>query len=107
MSTAGYSGPLYIEIAPQTFSVLVRAGTRLNQLRLKRGEPAKLATRSVGVDLLSDTGSSGSGGVAMPVLSTWTTRTATTRATTGSRWRPGTASCCWTRASSTSWPRQG
>ena len=26
----GYAGPLYIEIAPQTFSVLVRAGTRLN-----------------------------------------------------------------------------
>ncbi|MFT4254504.1 MAG: 2'-deoxycytidine 5'-triphosphate deaminase [Caulobacter sp.] len=48
---AGYEGPLYIEIAPQTFSVLVRAGTRLNQLRLKRGEPAKLAIRSVGVDL--------------------------------------------------------
>ena len=25
----GYSGPLYLEIAPQTFSVLVRTGTRL------------------------------------------------------------------------------
>jgi len=48
---AGYEGPLYIEIAPQTFSVLVRAGTRLNQLRLKRGDPAKLAIKSVGVDL--------------------------------------------------------
>ena len=48
---AGVAGPLYIEIAPQTFSVLVRAGTRLNQLRLKRGEPAKLAIKSVGVDL--------------------------------------------------------
>jgi dCTP deaminase len=48
---AGYEGPLYIEIAPQTFSVLVRAGTRLNQLRLKRGDPVKLAVRSVGVDL--------------------------------------------------------
>ena len=47
----GYEGPLYMEIAPQTFSVLVRAGTRLNQLRLKRGEPAKLAVKSVGVDL--------------------------------------------------------
>jgi len=47
----GYAGPLYIEIAPQTFSVLVRAGTRLNQLRLKRGTPAKLSIRSVGVDL--------------------------------------------------------
>jgi dCTP deaminase len=48
---AGYHGPTYIEIAPQTFSVLVRRGTRLNQLRLKRGEPPRLRTESVGVDL--------------------------------------------------------
>ncbi|PZO03591.1 MAG: 2'-deoxycytidine 5'-triphosphate deaminase, partial [Alphaproteobacteria bacterium] len=47
----GYDGPLYMEIAPQTFSILVRPGTRLNQLRLKAGEPRKLETRSVGVDL--------------------------------------------------------
>jgi dCTP deaminase len=48
---AGYAGPLYLEIAPQTFSVLVRSGTRLNQLRLKAGDPPRLATRSVGVEL--------------------------------------------------------
>jgi dCTP deaminase len=47
----GYQGPLYLEIAPQTFSVLARAGTRLNQLRLRRGSPSALAVRSVGVDL--------------------------------------------------------
>ena len=47
----GYDGPTYIEIAPQTFSILVRTGTRLNQLRLKRGNPPKLATKSVSVDL--------------------------------------------------------
>lgn len=47
----GYDGPIYLEIAPQTFSILVRAGTRLNQLRLKRGVPPILSTRSVGVDL--------------------------------------------------------
>lgn len=47
----GYAGPLYVEIAPQTFSVLVRSGTRLNQLRLKQGEPPRLAVRDVGVDL--------------------------------------------------------
>jgi dCTP deaminase len=47
----GYAGPLYIEIAPQTFSVLVRAGTRLNQLRLKRGAPAARVVRSISVDL--------------------------------------------------------
>lgn len=34
---AGYEGPLYIEISPRTFSVLVRTGSRLNQLRLRRG----------------------------------------------------------------------
>lgn len=36
---AGYHGPLYIEISPRTFSILVRPGTRLNQLRLRRGTP--------------------------------------------------------------------
>ena len=34
---AGYEGPLYAEISPRTFSVLVRTGSRLNQLRLRRG----------------------------------------------------------------------
>ena len=47
----GYGGPLYLEIAPQTFSVLVRAGSRLNQMRLKRGAPAALAVKDIGVDL--------------------------------------------------------
>ncbi|MDB5494908.1 MAG: deoxycytidine triphosphate deaminase protein [Phenylobacterium sp.] len=47
----GYRGPLFMEIAPQTFSVLVRRGTRLNQLRLKRGVPERLRIESVGVDL--------------------------------------------------------
>ena len=35
---AGYHGPLYAEICPRSFSVLARAGMRLNQLRLRRGE---------------------------------------------------------------------
>ena len=47
----GYEGPLYLEIAPQTFSVLARTGTRLSQLRLKVGDPPKLSTLDVGVDL--------------------------------------------------------
>jgi dCTP deaminase len=34
---AGYAGPLYAEVSPRTFSILVRAGSRLNQLRFKRG----------------------------------------------------------------------
>ena len=48
---AGYHGPLYVEIAPQTFSVLARAGTRLNQLRLKRGQGTPVSIATVGVDL--------------------------------------------------------
>ena len=47
----GYTGPLYLEIAPQTFSVLARVGTRLNQLRLKRGATERSGAISVGVDL--------------------------------------------------------
>ena len=35
---AGYEGPLYVEISPRTFSILVRTGSRLNQLRLRRGQ---------------------------------------------------------------------
>jgi dCTP deaminase len=34
-----YRGPLYAEISPRTFSVLVRKGSRLNQLRIIRGNP--------------------------------------------------------------------
>ncbi len=33
----GYHGRLYLEIAPRTFSVVVRKGSKLNQLRLRRG----------------------------------------------------------------------
>src|SRR6185436_11545850 len=33
----GYHGPLYAEISPKTFPVLVREGSRLSQLRLRRG----------------------------------------------------------------------
>ncbi|MDZ7626801.1 MAG: 2'-deoxycytidine 5'-triphosphate deaminase [Parvularculaceae bacterium] len=35
----GYQGPLYAEISPRTFSILVREGSSLNQLRLKTGAP--------------------------------------------------------------------
>lgn len=35
----GYKGPLYAEISPRTFTVLVRKGSRLSQLRIRRGAP--------------------------------------------------------------------
>jgi dCTP deaminase len=34
-----YRGPLYAEVSPRTFSVLVRKGSRLNQIRIRRGNP--------------------------------------------------------------------
>ena len=33
----GYTGPLYAEVCPRSFSVLVRAGQRLNQIRFRSG----------------------------------------------------------------------
>lgn len=36
---AGYRGPLWVEISPRSFSILVETGTRLLQLRIKRGAP--------------------------------------------------------------------
>jgi dCTP deaminase len=35
---AGYGGPLYLEISPRTFPVLVRQGSRLSQIRFRRGD---------------------------------------------------------------------
>lgn len=36
----GYEGPLFVEVAPRTFSIVVRPGNRLNQLRFHRGSAA-------------------------------------------------------------------
>jgi dCTP deaminase len=38
-----YHGPLYLEVAPLTFSVIVRQGTRLNQVRFQRGRAAGIS----------------------------------------------------------------
>src|SRR5256885_12852407 len=35
----GYRGPLYAEISPRSFGILARAGSRLVQLRIRRGSP--------------------------------------------------------------------
>ena len=35
---AGYTGPLFAEICPRSFSVLVRPGMRLNQIRFRDGQ---------------------------------------------------------------------
>src|SRR5258707_6078994 len=45
---AGYHGPLYAEISPKTFPILVREGSRLSQIRFRRGHAI------LGADALSD-----------------------------------------------------
>ena len=52
----GYQGQLYLEVAPRSFSVVVRAGTRLNQLRFKRtrGEAPKPITEADWRALISE-----------------------------------------------------
>ncbi|MBR0557218.1 2'-deoxycytidine 5'-triphosphate deaminase [Ciceribacter sp. L1K23] len=34
---AGYKGPLYLEISPRTFPIIVRRGSRLSQIRFRKG----------------------------------------------------------------------
>jgi dCTP deaminase len=52
----GYEGQLYLEVAPRTFSVVVKTGTRLNQLRFRRtrGENPKPITAADWRALISD-----------------------------------------------------
>ncbi|WP_375450028.1 2'-deoxycytidine 5'-triphosphate deaminase [uncultured Devosia sp.] len=35
---AGYHGPLYLEVSPRTFPILVRTGSRLSQMRFRSGD---------------------------------------------------------------------
>lgn len=38
MVPAGYDGPLYLEISPRTFPIVVRTGSRLSQIRFRSGD---------------------------------------------------------------------
>jgi dCTP deaminase len=61
----GYEGQLYLEVAPRSFSVVVRSGTRLNQLRFRRtrGEAPRPVTATDWRQLLSEGQISDSGEV--------------------------------------------
>ncbi|WP_081688600.1 2'-deoxycytidine 5'-triphosphate deaminase [Inquilinus limosus] len=61
----GYSGNLYVEVAPKTFSVVAKTGTRLNQLRFRRGSPIMSASE---LKRLHDAGELVSGGTAEQYL---------------------------------------
>lgn len=47
----GYKGPLYVEIAPRTFSILAKPGDKLVQLRFREGEREVLSMQTVSIDL--------------------------------------------------------
>jgi dCTP deaminase len=53
---AGYEGPLYAEICPQTFPVVVRKGSRLSQIRFRAGGPDAKPVQDIplSVDLSGD-----------------------------------------------------
>lgn len=54
---SGYSGPLWLEVAPRTFPILARRGDRLSQMRFRQGEPGSGRKITVSVDLSSEAGS--------------------------------------------------
>jgi dCTP deaminase len=63
---AGYTGPLYIEISPRTFPIVVRQGSRLSQIRFRKGraqiDEAALAALHASDVLVNDTNPNISGG---------------------------------------------
>jgi dCTP deaminase len=66
----GYEGPLYLEVSPRTFPILVRRGSRLAQIRFRRGT-AKLDGNALAAlharEQLVDTASADLGGGAVAV----------------------------------------
>src|SRR4051794_27507046 len=62
----GYKGPLYAEISPLAFSILVRTGSRLVQLRIRRGAPlfrdTALKRLHAATKLVEGAGGGGGGG---------------------------------------------
>ena len=48
----GYTGPLYLEVCPRTFSILAREGDRLSQVRFRRGDHTPLKEVTFSVDLI-------------------------------------------------------
>lgn len=67
----GYDGPLFIEISPRTFPVLVRSGSRLSQIRFRAGDSrldeAALAALQARETLVSASAPNLQGGVPVSV----------------------------------------
>ncbi len=44
---AGYQGPLYVEICPRSFPIILRKGARLNQIRFRKGHVRRLSDQTL------------------------------------------------------------
>jgi dCTP deaminase len=69
---AGYTGPLYIEISPRTFPIVVRQGSRLSQIRFRKGraqidEEALAALHASDVLVSDEKPNISGGGVALSI----------------------------------------
>ena len=68
---AGYTGPLFAEISPRTFPIIARSGSRLSQIRFRRGsarlDEAAHAALHARQRLVSTENPSFTGGVAVSV----------------------------------------
>jgi len=68
----GYSGPLYLEISPRTFPIVVRRGSRLSQIRFRVGhallsEPELLALHEAETLVASKKPNITGGGIALSI----------------------------------------
>ncbi|HEX8046113.1 2'-deoxycytidine 5'-triphosphate deaminase, partial [Rhizobium sp.] len=69
---AGYSGPLYLEISPRTFPIVVRRGSRLSQIRFRVGqallnEPELMALHASETLVASKQPNVNGGGIALSI----------------------------------------
>ena len=69
---AGYTGPLFMEVSPRTFPIVVRAGSRLSQIRFRKGhallsEPELHALHAAQTLVASDAPNISGGGIALSI----------------------------------------
>ncbi|RCS24680.1 2'-deoxycytidine 5'-triphosphate deaminase [Phyllobacterium salinisoli] len=69
---AGYNGPLYLEVSPRTFPIVARTGSRLSQIRFRKGraqlsEAELLALHMAETLVASETPNVSGGGIALSI----------------------------------------
>lgn len=69
---AGYAGPLYMEVSPRTFPIVIRTGSRLSQIRFRRGlallgEPELVRLHEAETLVAAETPSISGGGIGVSI----------------------------------------